>query len=506
MLGPHFFLLPLILILPFLLSPDLFRDGLLGINLLRNICFGLIQEMGTHMKKFGLILAMSSFVALAVGLAGCGAAPSKPTTGGTPQAGTVLPDGTVIGPDGQPAPVANVPMAESLASFEANLYKPLLQPFCASCHGTTFVENDVSKAHAAFLTRAGFDKFAGIDQTLPVLKMKQSHNCWDGSTKVCVGLMQEKMDLWLKDLEFAGFKPTPVKYPNATDAVALKDNAAIALTIPGEYAFAGVDKATLAAPFTMGTDDIDGAIKSYVTSPAGTVRAAAANNAQSLTFNLDAKVAGTYFVWARVKTEAEASNEFFVRANNGNGLAFIAPVTGKDTWKWAQMMVVANNANTVNPFTFNVAAPGAIPMAVLFREATAKINQLVITTKPDFNGDQFTNSFKDISVPLKVPGADGAKIVATVWENTTEEGKRSLGVKELKIISPVPLHVKGIYPLINGIFSANHGTFTLVDTTAGGPDATKSVINTGGATSSTWIADITLDKLSFSFDVIEVAK
>jgi hypothetical protein len=112
----------------------------------------------------------------------------------------------------------------------------------------------------------------------------------------------------------------------------------------------------------------------------------------------------------------------------------------------------------------------------------------------------------DIAVPLKVAGVEGAKIVATVWEQTMEEGKRSLGVKQLRIVSPVPLHVKGIYPLINGLYSANHGTYTLVDTVAGGPDSTKQLISTGGSTASTWIADLKADKLSFAFDVIEVAK
>jgi hypothetical protein len=183
-------------------------------------------------------------------------------------------------------------------------------------------------------------------------------------------------------------------------------------------------------------------------------------------------------------------------------------VTGADTWKWSQMFQAAANATvpTANPFTFNVAAPGPIQLRVAQREGAVKINQIVITTKPDFNGDQFTRTFMDITVPLKVAGVEGAKIIATVWENTVEEGKRSLGVKELKIVSPVPLHIKGIYPLINGIYSPNHGTYTLVDTVAGGPDATKSVISTGGSTASTWLADLKVDKLSFAFDVIEVAK
>jgi hypothetical protein len=457
------------------------------------------------MKKFGLILALSSF--MAVGLSGCGQAPSKPT-GSISSGPTNGPGNVVIGPDGQPVVVsADIPMEVSLASFKANLYEPLLQPYCQECHASTFVDSNVEKAHLVFLDRAELDSFAGVEQSFAVAKMKLAHNCWEGSTKTCVDTMTNKMNLWLKDLEANGFKPKPVVYPNATGEIMLASAAPITLAIPPEYAFGGVDKATLVAPFTMATDDVDGAIKAYATSPA----AARINNApgaavQGIKFNLDVKTAGTYFVWARVKTDADASNEFFVRPNNGAAVAFIAPVTGKDTWKWAQMMIVANNANTANPFTFNVAAPGAIPVDVLVREGAAKINQLVITTKPDFNGDQFIRTFMDITVPLKVPGVEGASIVATVWENTVEEGKRSLGVKELKIVSPVPLHVKGIYPLINGLYNPNHGTYTLVDTVAGGPDTTKAVISTGGSTATTWLADLKVDKISFAFDLIEVAK
>jgi len=466
------------------------------------------------MKKFGLILALSSFVAM--GLAGCGQPPSKPkgsiplgaSPGGTDLDGDGIDDAT-----GQPvATVTDIPMEVSLASFKANLYEPVLKPFCADCHHTTFVEDDVSKAHLAFLSRSDFDKFAGIDQTLPVLKMKQAHNCWDGATKTCIDMMTDKMKLWLADLEANGYKPKPVVYPNATGDILMNTAAPIALTIPTDYAFAGLTGATLTG-YTLATDDVDGAIKNYATSPAA-ARAGNAPNAANpavpfITFTLDAKVAGTYFVWARVKTAADTSNELWVSPTAGAAFAsFISPVTGADTWKWSQMFQAAANATvpTANPFTFNVAAPGPIQLRVAQREGAVKINQLVITTKADFNGDQFTRTFMDITVPLKVAGVEGAKIVATVWEQTMEEGKRSLGVKELKIVSPVPLHVKGIYPLINGLYSSNHGTYTLVDTVAGGPDLTKEVITTGGSTASTWIADLKADKISFAFDVIEVAK
>jgi hypothetical protein len=71
-------------------------------------------------------------------------------------------------------------------------------------------------------------------------------------------------------------------------------------------------------------------------------------------------------------------------------------------------------------------------------------------------------------------------------------------------VSPVPLHVKNIKPLINGLFYSNHATYTLVDTVAG---ADKPIISTGAgaSTASVWVTDKSVDKLSFSFEVLEVA-
>ncbi len=464
------------------------------------------------MKKFGLILALSSFVV--IGLGGCGQPPSKPQVSSSSAQAGVDADGDGI-IDGTTTPVpgggadgvaAGFPMAVSLASFKANIYEPVLEPFCASCHEKTFVDQDINVAHKYFLERSKFEAFAGLEQSLPVLKMKQAHNCWDAQVKTCVDMMSDKMNLWLKDLEANGYKPTPVKYPNSSTEVMLTSATPTAMVIPTEYAAGGIVGAVLAAPFTMATDDVDGAIKAYASAPVATARANNVNVAQSITFTMDAKVAGTYFVWARVKTPAATSNEFFIQANAAASVAFIPDVTGADTWKWQQVFIVANNANTLNPYTFNVAAPGAQTMRVQFREGGAKINQLVITTKADFNGDQFTKTFFDVTVPIVVPGVEGAKIVATVWEQTAEEGKRSVGVKELKMISPVPLKIKTIYPLINGLFHENQGTYTIVDTVAGGPDPLKAVISTGGSTATTWIADLKVDKLSFAFEVIEIAK
>ncbi len=422
--------------------------------------------------------------------------------------------GTILGPDGNPInPTSGVPVAASLTSFQTNVYEPILGPYCSSCHSETFAAKpgadgsspDIERAHTEFLKRTNFNAFAGVDRTLPVSKMDWKtggHNCWEAEAKKCYDKMSGAINAWLTDLAAAGYKPTPVKYPNTSEQVAFASATPVAIAIDqNNYVAQGVDKATLAAPFAMATDDADGPIKSYATSPDTTAPGGNnANQAQSITFNMDVKAPGTYYVWMRVKTKAAANSRFFIQA----GAGAVTPVAPGATtnWKWVQVTTTANNVTT--PLSLAVTAAGAQPVKVFYRDPGARINMVVITQrKDDFNGDQFVNEYKEVKVPLKVAGADGAAIVATIWEQTKAEGKKSLGVTGLKIVSSAPLKVKNIKPLINGLFYSNHATYTIVDTVAGGA---QPEIKTGGSTASTWLADIGVDQLSFSFETLEVAK
>jgi len=456
-------------------------------------------------------------------MVGCGKPPSKPFQSSGTQGAAVGGDAEpVIGPDGKPVDnAAGVPMEASLAAFATHVYTPILGPYCAACHHETFApkplgaaEGEVAplpagidKAHLAMLARTNFNAFAGVDQTTVVVKMDYhggGHNCWQSEAKKCYDSMVTAIGAWLKDLEAAGYKPTPVKYPNSTAQVMLSTAVNVTpATDANQYVAGFVASATVAAPFATATNDVDGPIGTYAMAPMGTaVGGNTPNQAQAITFNMDVKAAGTYYVWARVKTAAAANSRFFIGANGATAIQFNPGAT--TDWKWVQATVVANNVTS--PYSFNVAAPAVIPVRVFYRDPGAKINALVITQRrDDFNGEQFSNQFMELKVPLAVPGADGASIIATVWKKTDAENRKSLGVTQLRFDSAVPLRVKNIKPLINGLYFNNHGTYTIVDTVAGGAGADP-IIKTGGSTASTWLADMAVDKLSFSFETIEVSK
>lgn len=470
------------------------------------------------------MMKTSVIVSLAIGLmSGCGKPPSKPFNSSAKPFQSNS-DGQVAGPDGNVIdPGQGIPMTASLAAFQEKVYNPILGPYCSvGCHvhndtfapaqGAPAAEGEapsapasIDKAHAQFLLRTNFNAWAGADLTVPVVKMDPKngggHNCWESEVKKCYDAMFAAIEAWRVALEDSGFKPTPVKYPNATQPVALSTAQPFTVTTdPGDYVIGSVETATVAGAFTKLTDAPDGPIKTYATTPMGTAAANAANLGQSILFNMNVTKTGVYHAWARVYTPAAGATRFFFSPTGvvAGATQFNPPVT-TDAWKWVRISA----ANDV-PVPYNLTASATpVPMRIFLRDPRARINTLVLTSRlNDFNGEAISNQFYDVRVPLTVPGVENAAIIATVWEATTGDGKKSLGVKELKIDSPVPLHVKNIKPLINGLFYTNHGTYTIVDTVAGGPNP---VIQTGGANSSIWIADKGLDSLSFSFEVLEVA-
>ena len=100
-----------------------------------------------------------------------------------------------------------------------------------------------------------------------------------------------------------------------------------------------------------------------------------------------------------------------------------------------------------------------------------------------------------------------AKLIATVYgENQGPDEVNVVGIQTLRIESDKPLRVKGIKPLVNGVFSPSNSTYTAVDTVVGGSaNYADQVIETGGANGSIILASWEKDSLSFSFDSIEVA-
>jgi uncharacterized protein affecting Mg2+/Co2+ transport len=151
--------------------------------------------------------------------------------------------------------------------------------------------------------------------------------------------------------------------------------------------------------------------------------------------------------------------------------------------------------------------PGPFELSLQEETGGVNVNYVVLSSRPDANLEQFVTSYKDVSVDISSVAGSKAKIVARIWEQSQEEGQsKAVGVSHLRIESAKPLQVKGIRPLVNGIFIKSHATYLFVDTTAGGSELSDQIIDTGGTTATTFLADITKDLLSFSFEEIGPAK
>ncbi len=401
------------------------------------------------------------------------------------------------------------PAEVSLSSFRQNIYEPLLKPYCRSCHSETFVSDPIAVAHSNFLTRMELNKFSNTSETLLVDKLRHNHNCWLDTGAKCASAMSDAIDLWLADLLKAGYKPSPELFAIQTAEIPFFGGQAIDIPIDDQqYAAASVEQAVLKTPFIKLPLTKEGRIKSYAVGQGGSsldeeASILFADPSQTITFELDVKTSGSYSVYARVNTPKSDMNGFFISVNDQT-LDFPTPITGEDSWKWVQLTETLDD-DTTQPVLVVVETPGKVQIPVIFKANGAKISYLVLNRKADeFNGEQFIVPYREIRVPL--PVADSF-LIATVWEPISAgKDKTYVGVRDLRIESPRPLHVKGIHPLINGVYYRNHGAYLLVDTVAGGSrERDKQLIQTGGSLSTTWIADLAVDRLSFAFDALEVS-
>lgn len=401
---------------------------------------------------------------------------------------------------------ADFPNEASVISFQENIYKPILKPYCSSCHAQAFASDLIEEAHTNFLKRVELSKFTNTSETHLVDKLRHNHNCWLDSAKKCAGAMEDAIDLWLADLQKLGFTPSAETFNIETAEIAFLDAKEVGISIDSnQYAWASVDQAILQAPFSKKSLANDGRITSYAVALGEPVLeginalAVFADSSKSVSFAFDVKRPGSYSVWARISTPKSDMNGFFIGINDQT-LEFNTPVTGEDSWKWVQLAETLEDDST-QPVLLEIDSPGKIQVPIIFRANGAKISYLVLNQKADeFDGEQFVAPYREIRLPLPLPDAF---IIATVWELASN----GIGVRDLRIESPRALHVKAIHPLINGVFHRSHGAYTQVDSVIGGSsDRDQQIIKTGGSLSTTLRADIKVDRLSFAFEILELSE
>jgi hypothetical protein len=454
------------------------------------------------MKQFVFVfgIRLIVFAVLSASFSACGRKPKRP--GGS--------SAFASGANGEPFPVQ-----ASLTAFEEQIYKPYYESNnCAGCHEVHKVKEE-SHAYTVGSLLTGDSNDAGLiffqapEFSELYTRVLQKHNC--GSDDCTAEKVLAAINKWKAAIEATGYEIPLPSYPNTSEQSALSSAVDVNLSFNEQdvVAIAAGSGAGTGGFATPQTNDVDGKVKTYI----GTAARAnpfnqGAAGAASTVLSSQVNVAGDYYVWMRVKIASADANQMFVSAsNNGNAVGAFGNVqraldpTGDDTWAWRQLM-----DRDGEPLVASL-TPGPFELSLQEETGGVNVNYVVLSSRPDANLEQFVTSYKDVSVDISSVAGSKAKIVARIWEQSQEEGQsKAVGVSHLRIESAKPLQVKGIRPLVNGIFIKSHATYLFVDTTAGGSELSDQIIDTGGTTATTFLADITKDLLSFSFEEIGPAK
>lgn len=438
--------------------------------------------------------------ALSLSLVACRQPPSKPGA---------ISGGGNVGPGGENAQA--FPAQVSLTAYTNLIYEPLIAPNCSGCHDQHPYHKSAEESHehsaARYLqnddTIARF-LFETPKESQIIRKIATNHNC--AAENCTTEFLLDAMDQWVEELEATGWKVPEIVYPNVSENVAI--NTAQRAAVPYDtsvYLAAPASEGMATGGFaTPATDDPDGPITSYVSTPLGQDIANQGDpNASTVSFNFDVVTPGDYYLWMRVKlSESTQENAFFVTVGNTN-IDWSVATTDQD-WLWRSLvdedtMLAAPAANL---------PAGPVTVTVQQRVGGSKLNYVMLTSALDANKDLFSKDYHDLEMDISSLAGTNAKLIATVYgENQGPDEVNVVGIHKLRIESDKPLRVKGIKPLVNGVFSPSNSTYTAVDTVVGGSaNYEDQVIETGGASGSIILASWEKDKLSFSFESIEVAE
>ena len=367
--------------------------------------------------------------------------------------------------------------ASSLQAFERTMY-PITRARCASCHSTAqqplHASASTTTAHNAVINSYKVD-FANIPNSRMVQKLREGHNCWGSCTSNAME-MQLAIEDW-KDLmsttsttgsssgggTSTGGMPTPGAYTKSTansmtlmlerqavynSAMPLVSQAAAATLIPGGGTITRV----------AGTP-------TYIHIPNANVNAVGGSdtvNAANFTFTSpNARNGGA--LWGLVNAKAN-DDSFNVKLNAGNFFTFdIADTLGQFVWQRL-------------PGNHNFAA-GMNTVRISNREDGAKIAAILFTASQTFNpgGEGLTAGAVTLRFSLNALGIAGGIAEIRVEDYDAYSYKLS----QLRIISPsMPVRVKGVYVLQNGVYNPQNANLTQVDETvpqsAGGTVLTPS--------------------------------
>ena len=213
---------------------------------------------------------------------------------------------------------------------------------------------------------------------------------------------------------------------------------------PNKYLLSPIELASRTNTWeTIQTNDPDGTVPRHVESPATDLPKEFDDaTGGKATFTFDVQQAGNYYVWFRTKMLDQSQNEIYL--SDGTTTFQNRPDTVETGfgWEWRQF-----ESDVDTPIQVPLEA-GEQTITLAEREGGVKLNFLALTTDTFPNMEQITTQHYDLRVDISDLVGLKAVMVVTFWKVEQDVIKEKIiGVKEMRLVSELPLRIKGFTPL-----------------------------------------------------------
>jgi hypothetical protein len=382
----------------------------------------------------------------------------------------------------------------SVKSFEKTVY-PITRANCISCHASQeplHASDDVLEAHNAVISQFKVN-FANIASSRLVAKVRdENHNCW-GDCAANGAEMQAAIEQWNDDIKDSGPVVTNTDlaiYTEETDTMQMEFNDSTN-PLKSNSVKLDINAAMLTSPMIKTTNGDLSYL--WVPSISTTALSTTDTSAGVAYMNFRVPASGTYKVWGQGQATTSTDDSFYMNVRNGN----TSVSGGVKQWtlplgtqfSWSQVAI-----------TLNLSADTDYSMELREREDETKASAFIVTADPDFDGNEVDSYFGvtlsfDLSQKLQIPGVS-FKIDVVDYDSYSYKFS-----KPRIVSSNTNVYAKNVKIYVNGVFSPQHSTYTLVDKITTPEDGILSsysmiVLKDRGASS---------DHIKFSFEKLEVA-
>jgi hypothetical protein len=384
--------------------------------------------------------------------------------------------------------------AVSLDAFNKTVY-PLMKARCIACHATyqtpLVASANSETAYDSIMNTAKVD-FQNIANSRLVLKLlNENHNCWNNCASNANEILAQ-INNW-KQLT-AGTSTTTVttgsKITSETQTVAMALN-------PDNYMNAGTvtfmaEAFSVKTPMVVGND----AGTHYFWAPTtSTIKDLTSLDAGTATLAFQVQSSDFYSVFMFVNSPGTAADSVYVK------------VAGSDYKEWTMDMTTGfawqELTNTPQKLQTEYYLTGSKTYQIEIRqkEPGLKISKVVVTNDPVYDPNAMTRVNQKATLTASLSTITG--IADSFIDIDIEEfDQYSYKITNPRIRTSKNLKVQKMKILINGNYNPQHSTYLVVDKVVTNVDPVLSpysmiMLKDKGAD---------IDKLSFSFDVLEVVK